>query len=56
MEYIDIFSTRMDEFPLAQRAVFAMHVPLPVVAFDGQPRIAGGLSIELISSELEEAS
>ena len=54
VEYIDIFSPRMKEFPLAQRAVFGMGVSLPVVAFDGQPRIAGGLPIEMISSELEK--
>jgi len=54
VEYVDIFSTRMHEFPLAQRAAFAMGVSLPVVAFDGQPRIAGGISIEMISSELEK--
>ena len=54
VEYIDIVSTRMQDFPVAQRAVFGMGVSLPVVAFDGQPRIAGGLSIEMISSELEK--
>lgn len=54
VEYVDVFSTRMHEFPLAQRAVFALSVSLPVIAFDGQPRIAGGISIEMISSELEK--
>jgi hypothetical protein len=44
----------MQEFPLAQRAIFGMGVSLPVVAFGGQPRIAGGLSIEMISAELEK--
>lgn len=48
------FPPRMDEFPLAQRAVLAMRVPLPVVAFDSQPNIAGGISIEMISEELEK--
>jgi hypothetical protein len=54
VEYVDVLSTRMHEFPLAQRAVFVLGVSLPVVAFDGQPRIAGGISIEMISSELEK--
>lgn len=54
VEYIDVFSPRIKEFPLAERAVFGMGVSLPVVAFDGQPRIAGGLSIEMISLELEK--
>jgi len=54
VEYIDVFSDRMNEFPMARRAVFDLVMPLPVIAFDGQPRIVGGLSIELISSELEK--
>lgn len=44
----------MGDFPLAERAVFAMGVRLPVVAFDGQPRIAGGISVEMIGEELEK--
>jgi hypothetical protein len=54
VEYIDVFSPRMGQFPLAQRAVFALGFELPIVAFDGQPRIAGGISIEMISEELEK--
>ena len=54
VEYVDVFSPRMDEFPLAKRAVFGLSLSLPVVAFDGQPRIAGGISLEMISSELEK--
>ncbi len=54
VEYVDIFSPRMDEFALAQRVVFMMNVSLPVIAFDGQPKIAGGISIEMISEELEK--
>jgi len=54
VEYIDVLSARMDEFPLAQRAVFGMGVNLPVIAFDGRPKIAGGISIEMISEELEK--
>jgi hypothetical protein len=54
VEYIDVFSPRIEEFPLAHRAVFMMNVSLPVIAFDGQPRIAGGISIEMISEELEK--
>jgi hypothetical protein len=43
VEYIDVLSDRMYEFPLVQRAVFGMGFDLPIVAFDGQPRIAGGM-------------
>lgn len=51
---MDVFSPRIDDFPMARRAVFAMNVPLPVIAFDGEPKIAGGISIEMISEELEK--
>ncbi len=44
----------MGDFPLAERAIFAMGVRLPVVAFDGQPKIAGGISLQMISEELEK--
>jgi hypothetical protein len=54
VEYIDFVSERAYEFPLVQRAVFGMGFDLPIVAFDGQPRIAGGMSIEMISEELEK--
>jgi hypothetical protein len=54
VEYIDVFSPRMQEFPLAHRAVSMMNLSLPIIAFDGQPRIAGGISIEMISEELEK--
>jgi hypothetical protein len=29
------------------------NVSLPIIAFDGQPRIVGGISIPMISEELE---
>ncbi|MBN1139936.1 MAG: hypothetical protein JXM73_25420 [Anaerolineae bacterium] len=54
VEYMDIVSERALEFPLVQRAVFGLGFDLPIVAFDGQPRIAGGMSIEMISEELEK--
>lgn len=54
VEYVDVFSPRIDDFPMAQRAIFAMNVPLPVIAFDGEPKIAGGISMEMISEELEK--
>ena len=54
VEYIDVLSQRMGEFPLAQRVVFGMGFNLPIVAFDGQPKIAGGISVEMITEELEK--
>ena len=54
LEYIDVFSLRMGEFPWVQRAIDRLNIPLPIVAFNGEPRIAGGISIEKISQELEK--
>ncbi len=54
VEYIDVFSLRMEEFPGVQRAIDRLNAPLPITAFNGEPRIAGGISIEKISKELEE--
>ena len=54
VEYVDVLSPRMAEFPLAHRAAFNLGFDLPIIAFDGQPKIAGGISIEMISSELEK--
>ena len=54
VEYIDVFSLRMEEFPWVQRAIDRLNIPLPIVAFNGEPRIAGGLPIDKISQELEK--
>lgn len=49
VEYMGVSSTPIHEFPLARWTVFVVGLSLPVVAFDGQPRIAGIISIEMIS-------
>ncbi len=54
VEYVEVLSPRMDEFPYVQRLVFSMNVALPVIAFDGQARIAGGISLPMITEELEK--
>ena len=54
VEYVDVLTPRLEEFPLAQRLVYMTNVSLPIIAFDGQPRIVGGISIEMISEELEK--
>jgi len=54
VEYIDVFSVRMEDLPWVQRAIDRLSIPLPIVAFNGEPRIAGGLPIEKISTELEK--
>ena len=54
VEYVDIFSKRMDEFPSALRVVSRGNVPLPIIGFNGEAKFAGGISVEMISEELEE--
>ena len=53
-EYVDIFSLRMEQFPAVRQVIDMMNVPLPVIGFNGEARIAGGISIEMISEELEK--
>jgi len=53
VEYVDIFSKRMEEFPSVLRLVSRGNVPLPVVGFDGKAKYAGGISVEMISETLE---
>lgn len=54
VEYVDFFSRRMGEFPSVLRVVSRGNVPLPVVGFDGEAKFAGGISMEMISEELEK--
>jgi len=54
VEYVDIFSRRMEEFPAVLRAISRGNVPLPVIGFNGKGRFAGGISIEMIGEELEK--
>lgn len=54
VEYVDIFSRRMGEFSSVLQVVSRGNVPLPVIGFDGEARFAGGISVEMISEELEK--
>ena len=54
MEYVDVFSERMEEFPSVLRVVDRGNVPLPVIGFDGMARFAGGISVEMIGQELKK--
>lgn len=53
VEYIDLLSPRMSEYPNVLMLVNQRGVPLPIVSFNGRPKFAGGLSVEKISEELE---
>ena len=53
-EYVDIFSLRMEQFPAVRPLIDRMNVPLPIIGFNGEARIAGGISVDMISKELEK--
>ena len=54
VEYVDIFSLRMEQFPSVRQIIDRMNVPLPIIGFNGEARIAGGISMEMIGKELEK--
>ena len=54
VEYVDISSSRMEDFPAVLRVVGRGNVPLPVIGFDGKAKFAGGISVEMISETLEQ--
>ncbi len=54
VQYVDIFSPEMTEYPDVMRLVTQRNVPLPLVSINGQPVFAGGISLEMISEELEK--
>ncbi len=53
-EYVDIFSQRMEQFPVVRRLIERMNVALPVTAFNGEARLAGGIAPDMIGKELEK--
>ena len=54
VEYVDVFSERMEDFPSVLRVVDRGNVPLPVIGFNGEAKFAGGISMDMISEELEK--
>ena len=53
-EYVDVFSPQMAGYPEVLRLLSRENIPLPLVSVDGTPRFAGGISLEMISEELEK--
>ena len=53
-EYVDIFSPQMMEHQEELRLLSRGNIPLPLVSIDGKPSFAGGISLEMISEELEK--
>lgn len=54
VEYIDLVSPRMSQYPNVLFLVRQRNLPLPVVSINGKPKFAGGISVERISEELEK--
>ncbi len=55
VQYVDVFSPQMQEHPTALRILNMGGYPLPFVAIDGKLMFAGGIELEAISAELEQA-
>lgn len=54
VRYIDIFmSSEIESYPEVLSAVMAGQAPLPITCVNGEPKIAGGISIPMILKELE---
>mgnify|MGYP005853230685 CR=1 FL=1 len=53
VEYIDIFSPRVYDHREAVRLLARGNVRLPLTCVNGKPRFVGGLSLEMISAEVE---
>lgn len=51
---MDIFSLRMEQFPAVRNLIDQMNLPLPVIGFSGEARIAGGISVDMIGAELKK--
>lgn len=53
VEYVDVFSQDMAQHRAALEALVSDNVPLPLISVNGEPRFAGGISLEMISDDLE---
>ncbi len=53
VEYVDIFSPELADHPAVFELLSSRNLPLPLIAINGEPRFAGGISLEGISEALE---
>ncbi len=53
VEHVDLYGPEMPQYPAVLRLLLRGGVQLPVICFNGEPRLAGGISLEMISVELE---
>ncbi|MGQ9681418.1 MAG: hypothetical protein ACUVX9_02655 [Anaerolineae bacterium] len=54
VQFVDIFSPQMLDYPEALHLLNRENIPLPLVSVDGEPKFAGGISLEMISEEIEK--
>ena len=54
VEYVDVFSPQMLDYPDVLRLLSQRNIPLPLISLDSKPTFAGGISIEMITEELEK--
>lgn len=54
VRYIDVYmSPEIDSYPQVLGAIMTGQAPLPLTCIDGEPKMAGGISIPMILKELE---
>lgn len=53
VEYLDVYSGALQEYPEVYRLLTEGNVPLPVISMNGEPTFAGGISQEMIEEELK---
>ncbi len=54
VEYVDVYSPQMPQHPEVMHLLFGGNVPLPIISLNGEPRLAGGISLPMIGEEIEQ--
>ncbi len=54
VEYVDVYSPDMPKHPEVMQLLFRGNVPLPIISLNGEPRLAGGISLPMIGEEIEQ--
>jgi hypothetical protein len=52
VEYVDIFSSAMSAHQQELRLIMNGNVEVPLISINGEPKFAGGISLEMIDEEL----
>ncbi len=53
VEYIDIYSEQMPEYPNVLRLLLRGDIAVPIISLNGEPTFAGGIAQDMIEEELQ---